>query len=113
MDFEHFLQEYKITIGKNIDKYMNQKGLSQKQLSDKCKENGYTISQATISGAKNGTGNLTIANLLAIACALEADISDLLKTSDFSQNTRSNENALLQTSNSEFFITNPDSDFFK
>ncbi len=54
--------------------------ISQKSVTAKCKEAGYEISQATVSAVVRGEGNTTINNLLAIAYALEVNITDLLDT---------------------------------
>lgn len=79
MELSAYIREYRQQIGKNIKKTMKRKGkISQKAIVDRCKEAEYDISQATISNAIRGMGNITINNLLAIAYALDVSLIELI-----------------------------------
>lgn len=79
----------------------------------KCYAAGFTISQATISNAKRGNGNITISTLLAIAHALDVDIIELLDAPYSAKNEDIPEEASLLDLTGEMFITNPESIYIK
>lgn len=114
MDLGRFIEEYQTNIGMNINKIMKEKNIVQKDIVEKCKRAGYNLSQGTISNAKSGRGNVTIANLLAIAYALEVDIYDLIADVDSERNKEIEEGYKpSEVPESELFITNPKSKFFR
>lgn len=100
-------------IGKAITHISKKKGLKQTDIMNKCMEAGYQISQATISNAKQGKGNLTLSNLLAISYALGVNVLDLLNPSFQCSPADSDFFASNLPDNSELFIRNPKSAFMK
>lgn len=113
MTTKDYILNYQEHVGSNIQDIMKRKKITQKEMEIKCADAGFTISQATISNAKRGNGNITISTLLAIAYALDVDIMELLdapystKTEDIAK-----EFALLDFTG-EMFITNPESIYIK
>ncbi len=63
-----------IELGNRIKMYRNARGLSQSQLSDKCK-----LHRTYLSMVERGEKNLTITSLIKIATALNVELTDLLK----------------------------------
>lgn len=112
MDILLNIDNYQTEIGKNIDKLMKIKKISQGDIKMICKEAGYEISQATISNAKRGNGNLTISNLIAISYALGVNIIDLFGSSKKYENYNTNTTQNISKLNSETLETNPSSPFF-
>ena len=88
---------------------MDQRSINQKEVAVRCEKAGCKISQATISNAISGKGNLTITNLLAIAYALEVEIADLVDV----EKEIDKMSPFLHVTESELLITNPKSRFFR
>jgi len=113
MGIDVYMAEYQTLIGKNIKRCLERKNMTQREAVLKCEEAGHHISQATISNAINGKGNLTFANLLAISYVLEVNIADLVDVEKENNEINDEMETFLQAAESELFITDPESRFFK
>lgn len=111
---EEDISYYQKQVGKNITTIMASKNITQEKIRMLCQQAGYPISQATISNAKNGKGNLTLSNLVALAYALEVNVADLLALSNSHSDSC---NPPKKGSDSAFdttlFLRDPNSIFFK
>lgn len=109
------IKELQHHITENYNLLVKKKQIKQADIIKKCSEAGYSISQSTLSNTKNGKGNLTLSNLLAIAYALDVSIFDLISPA-IRTNTDSTESAPIsfdKLSQNELFIRNPESVFMK
>ena len=113
MLLEDRISQYQELIGKNISQIMSAKSITQDKLHALCLQGGYNISQSTISNAKNGKCNLTLSNLVAIAYALEVNVTDLLATPQSSLEKTSQKENPESDKGIEVFLTNPNSRFFQ
>lgn len=112
MDILSNIDNYQTRISENISNLMKLKKISQNDIKRICDEAGYNISQATISNAKSGKGNLTISNLIAISYALDVSITDLLDAPQKHESDIANVEKIISDLNSETLESNPNSIFF-
>ncbi|MBQ7066868.1 MAG: helix-turn-helix transcriptional regulator [Lachnospiraceae bacterium] len=96
-------------ISKNVKDILDERNISQKHLVELCENQGYNISQATISHIINGKKNSSIGNILAVAEALNVDIRDLL-TADYSNPIKTNSNKKSITENQNNLLVSDPSD---
>ena len=108
MGIDVYMAEYQTLIGKNIKRCLEWTNMTQREALLKCEEAGHHISQATISNAINGKGNLTFANLLAISYVLEVNIADLVDVEKENNEINDEMETFLQAAESELFITDPE-----
>lgn len=113
MDTKGYISKYQERIGENIKELMKIHNITQKEMKEKCEKAGFDISQATISNAKRGHGNITISNLLAIAYALNVNIMEILDVPCALITDESNKRDPLLNMEGEMFITNPESAYIK
>lgn len=113
MGIDAYIGEYQALIGKNIKRCLERKNMTQKEVALRCEEAGHHISQATISNAISGKGNLTIANVLTIAYVLDVNIADLVDIVKEDNEINDEMKFFLHEAESELFIADPKSRFFK
>lgn len=109
MLLEDKILECQKQVGKNISRIMSVKEITQERLRELCLQGGCAISQSTISNAKNGKCNLTLANLVAIAYALEVNITDLLAVPRRSPETTFRKEDVNSNLETDVFQRNPNS----
>ena len=72
---------YKL-VAQRINNAMQRKEISQSLLLKKCAENGYSMSQSTLSKILQGTTSISLVNAVQICRVLNEDIGDMLSMDD-------------------------------
>lgn len=113
MLLKEMISSYQAQVGKNISRIMSAKNITQEKLRELCIQGGCNISQSTVSNAKNGKCNLALSNLIAIAYALECDVTDLLSTPPNLCEEKIQKDKAKLVNDTEVFLSNPNSIFFQ
>lgn len=92
---------------------MSAKSITREKLRELCIQGGCYISQSTVSNAKNGKCNLTLSNLIAIAYALECDVTDLLSMPPDLCEEETQKDKVESVNDTQVFLSNPNSIFFQ
>lgn len=71
-------KQYYKNISERIMHVMTLKGISQARLNELCTENGFYISQSTLSKVLRSSASISLINVVQICKALKVDVSDIL-----------------------------------
>lgn len=113
---ESNVQDYLNAIGNVIKKLQKEQNYSQNTIVDKCRQNGFNISQSTISSIINGKGDIRLYTIMAITSAFDIGMDDFfLMVEDVIRENEINNptTEFMQQHPASFIITNPaDSAFY-
>lgn len=66
-------------VWKQVEKILEERGISQKDFVQKCKDKGYAITQPEVSKLKNGTAKITLYQVIAFADTLNVSLDYIVK----------------------------------
>jgi Helix-turn-helix. len=79
MTEENKIAEFEKKLVENLNQYLDHNKISQDKLASLCRENGYNISQSTISRLCSRQRRITVYYLYAICCSLGIKVDELIE----------------------------------